>query len=704
MQMKKILLFLILTIFVNNIQAQNDDYLHCGYNKALQKLIDEGFDPAADRSNHELQFGLEGTGTEFAGSYMRGGQTIYIVPIVFHIIHTNGDENISNEQIIDAVRILNEDFNKMNADTSAVISQFENNVANIGFEFRLAQKDALGNCTNGITRTFSVYTDGTNDNEAVKDVNRNLNNSSTNTTNVRFPRNKYLNIWIFKSLEGAAGYTYKPNNWLDPRYDGIFIQNAYVGSIGTGNALRSRALTHECGHWFDLSHTWGDTNDPGVSCGSDGIADTPQTKGWTSCNLSGKSCPADPSPVDNVQNYMEYSYCSRMFTNGQKTAMISAIQSTLGQRNQLWQPTNIIASGVDQAPVLCQADFRANKLVICEGESVTFEDMSFNAVTGWNWTFTGGTPANSTSQTPTVAYNTAGTYNVVLSATDGTGNDTETKSAYILVLPAIGRGAPLLEGFESTTTLPSADWITVNPDEGQTFAITTTAASTGTKSIKLNNAAIVPGNVDELVSGTVDLSNMSTVVVTFKYAYAMKNASSSDILKVYASNDCGATWSMRKQIPASTLSSSPNQTGAFTPTSASQWEEGTVTNLSASYLTPNFRLKFEFTSGGGNNFYLDDINISSALGIAENTIDYGLIAYPNPFETQTNVSFTLENEKKVELDVYDMIGKQVMSLTKGELSGGSHTFSIDGSELESGVYFIKLKVDNNERVMKVVHQ
>jgi PKD repeat protein len=384
--------------------------------------------------------------------------------------------------------------------------------------------------------------------------------------------------------------------------------------------------------------------------------------------------------------------------------MVDAITSSLGQRNQLWTPTNITGSGVNNSPSLCQADFRADKLVICEGESVTFEDMTFNAATGWNWSFTGGTPTNSSIQSPTITYSTAGTYNVVLNATDGTGNDTETKNAYILVLPAIGRGAPLVEGFETTATLPNSEWMTFNPDEGQTFALTTTAAYSGTKSIKLNNSAIVSGNVDELISGTVDLSNLSSVVVTFKYAYARKNTSSDDILKVYASNDCGETWSMRKQIPSITLSTSANQTSAFTPTSSAQWEEGTVTNLSSTYLTPNFRLKFEFTSGGGNNFYLDDINISSALGIEEMTSDFGLTVYPNPFETQANVSFSLENEKKVELNVYDMIGKQVMSLTNGNLSGGLHRYMIDGSDLGAGVYFVKLKADNRESVMKVILQ
>lgn len=678
------------------LHAQQNDLLYCGQKAYLERLMEQGYDPDQDAGVQALEEFTKNFDPSMAsGSYSRGGQTIYIVPIVFHIIHKGGSENIPDSDIYNGLRILNEDYNKMNADTSLVISNFENNVANVGFEFRLAKKDALGNCVNGITRTFSLNTD-VGGNSAVDDVNRNLNGSSTNTSAIRYPRDMYLNIWICNDLGSAAGYTNTPNSWNSAKYDGIWIQYNYIDF--------GRALTHEVGHWMNLSHVWGNTNDPGVSCGDDGVSDTPVTKGWTTCNLSGKSCPSDPSPVDNVQNYMEYAYCSRMFTNGQKNRMIAAINSTLGQRNELWQNSNLTATGVLLAPSLCSANFTGDNLVICEGESVTFTDASINTANGWTWTFTGGTPSSATDSIVNVTYNTAGTYSVTLTSTDGTSTDSETKNAYITVLPFTGRGAPLLEGFESTTTLPNTDWMVFNPDNGQTFATTTTAAYSGTKSIKLNNSQIASGHTDELISGTVDLSAMSSVVVTFKYAYAMKNSNSSDILKVYASNDCGATWSMRKQIPASTLSTSANTTSAFTPTSLTQWEEGTVTNLSASYLTPNFRIKFVMESGGGNNLYLDDINISSALGMEEMTADYGLTSYPNPFETQTNVSFTLENEKKVELNVYDMIGKQVMNLTKGNLQGGSHNFTIDGSDLGAGVYFIKLKVDNRESVMKIVHQ
>ena len=41
----------------------------------------------------------------------------YIIPTVIHIIHYGGSSNISNDQIYDAIRIINEDFNKLNDDT-----------------------------------------------------------------------------------------------------------------------------------------------------------------------------------------------------------------------------------------------------------------------------------------------------------------------------------------------------------------------------------------------------------------------------------------------------------------------------------------------------------------------------------------------------------------------------------------------------------
>ena len=80
------------------------------------------------------------------------------------------------------------------------------------------------------------------------------------------------------------------------------------------------------------------------------------------------------------------------------------------------------------------ANFSASQTNITTGSSVNFTDLSTGNPTSWSWSFSGGTPATSTSQNPTnIQYNTAGIYNVTLTATNANGNDTETKTAYIIV-------------------------------------------------------------------------------------------------------------------------------------------------------------------------------------------------------------------------------------------------------------------------------
>ena len=85
----------------------------------------------------------------------------------------------------------------------------------------------------------------------------------------------------------------------------------------------------------------------------------------------------------------------------------------------------------NQTPI---ADFSASQTAITTGSSVNFTDLSTGNLTSWSWSFQGGTPATSTLQNPTnIQYNTAGTYSVTLIATNVNGNDTKTKTGYIVV-------------------------------------------------------------------------------------------------------------------------------------------------------------------------------------------------------------------------------------------------------------------------------
>ena len=79
------------------------------------------------------------------------------------------------------------------------------------------------------------------------------------------------------------------------------------------------------------------------------------------------------------------------------------------------------------------ADFTASSTTVCEGNTVSFMDASTETPTSWSWSFTGGSPSSSTAQNPTITYNTAGTYQVQLTATNANGSDMETKVGYITV-------------------------------------------------------------------------------------------------------------------------------------------------------------------------------------------------------------------------------------------------------------------------------
>ncbi|MBR5983054.1 MAG: PKD domain-containing protein [Bacteroidales bacterium] len=83
---------------------------------------------------------------------------------------------------------------------------------------------------------------------------------------------------------------------------------------------------------------------------------------------------------------------------------------------------------------VASADFTADNRTIIAGETVSFTNLSINASTFY-WTFAGGNPSTSTDVNPNVTYDTPGSYSVTLFAAGENSNDTETKTAYITVLP-----------------------------------------------------------------------------------------------------------------------------------------------------------------------------------------------------------------------------------------------------------------------------
>lgn len=64
--------------------------------------------------------------------------------------------------------------------------------------------------------------------------------------------------------------------------------------------------------------------------------------------------------------------------------------------------------------------------------------------------------------------------------------------------------------------------------------------------------------------------------------------------------------------------------------------------------------------------------------------------YPNPFNPSTKIDFAIPQNGFVDMTVFDMLGKKVKNLIKGQLSSGSYSYEFDGSGLNSGVYIYRI--------------
>jgi hypothetical protein len=81
--------------------------------------------------------------------------------------------------------------------------------------------------------------------------------------------------------------------------------------------------------------------------------------------------------------------------------------------------------------------------------------------------------------------------------------------------------------------------------------------------------------------------------------------------------------------------------------------------------------------------------------LVEPPVPMALAAYPNPFNPQTTISFSLPGAGEVALNLYNTRGQKVRALVKERMEAGAHQLVFDGKdangkELASGIYLLRL--------------
>lgn len=658
----------------------------CGTDSYHKERIAKGLDK--ERWLARYQNGLEDARERGRSSH------IDTIPVVIHVIHEGGDGNISYQQIEDGIRVLNEDFRRQNSDTDQTRPLFDSLSADSEIHFRLARFGPGGNCTNGVTRTYSKATN--NADNAVKSLKR-------------WPTDRYLNFWLANDLDNSGnntllGYAQFPWNGIDDTY-GIVMRNDRFGTIGTSGS-DGRTTTHEVGHCLGLLHTFHE-HGCGDDCSKSGdnICDTPPSDENTfGCDMGQNSCSNDtvgPSPYngdvpDQIENYMSYDACQNMFSKGQKAVMKSALSNISGLQ-KLTSSENLEFTGVREDP-LCKVDFRVQERIVCEGDSVHFQDHSFHDIDERTWIFHGGEPFFTLDQVnPKIHYPDPGLYDVELTVSQGWDSLKLHEEDHIRVLDGEGIPSPFMENMEEDP-IKNARILPRQSTDGTEWTRTERVGASGQASLLFENDLASSGRNYAFETTTIDASDDSSVAISFKVAYRQKEEQSDETLKVYASKGCGANWSLRGVFNSNQLRTGPVRNSYFTYPDESEWKTLSIVDpLDFDYNVEGLRFRFEFESGGGNNIYIDDINVADPEVLSTNegvSEDVELELYPNPAKERVHVDLNGMGEGAR----YELKESSGRSVKEGRFTGQNRT--IDIGSLSSGLYFLEVKGKRDRPMVK----
>ncbi|MFK7749346.1 MAG: zinc-dependent metalloprotease [Kordia sp.] len=348
--MKKMIRFAFFLCVIFSAHAQQP----CGQDIVQQQLYETRPElrPENNPAFQELEdftnsFQSIATSKDFSGVEGLTIGTDYIIPVVVHIIHNNGVENISDAAVERAIESLNIFFagntafdQNIDASFLPVRGAFDTKK----LRFVLAKFDPQGNPTNGIDRQVDGF------------YTLRGNNPDMRLT-YHWPRENYFNIYVVRQAvdgSGTSGFaTFPPNvaSSEDAYLDGHVMSAWAFGEHGEMVQNWFHNLAHEVGHWLNVYHIWANAGGNGndVYCNfDDSVDDTPNTKGNLIADLDdypGPGTVTNCGSVDNLTNMMDYTASTyAMFTQGQKVRMEAALNSSVADRNNLWSIDNVLAT------------------------------------------------------------------------------------------------------------------------------------------------------------------------------------------------------------------------------------------------------------------------------------------------------------------------------------------------------------------------
>ena len=367
------------------------------------------------------------------------------------------------------------------------------------------------------------------------------------------------------------------------------------------------------------------------------------------------------------------------------------------------------------------ADFTVDVTAVAVGGSVHFTDNSWGAqLTNWDWEFEGGTPATSTQQNPTVTYNTAGTFGVRLTVTNAAG---ESNTKY---MPNYISAAEAYNMSDGTITTCDAMFYddggpNANYNNNRNFTMTFMPSTPGAKIQVVFQSFDTESNYDFLYvydgtstsapligsqhsgsdsPGTVTATNAAGAI-TFRFtsdssvnktgwaahvtclglpleataSVASQHIHIGETNTLYASASGGSGTYTYSWEPAEYLNDAHAQNPVFTATAAGDYTF--IVTVSDGEETATASVSFSVTDN---------------TGVDENGIA-NVAVYPNPASSTITIG-GLNDFANLEVKLVNIQGQVVMSV--------DNSLEINVSDIEAGIYFIKINCDGQQYLQKIV--
>ncbi len=354
---------------------------------------------------------------------------------------------------------------------------------------------------------------------------------------------------------------------------------------------------------------------------------------------------------------------------------------------------------VEVVAPLPDIDFKANKTIIYEGDTVTFSDISKGLIQTRKWNFTGANINSSSDSVIKVTYGLMGNYNIKLT-TGNYGEDTSlTRTAYIQVLRKapvakfsankvqIIKGDSILLTDLSDNLIESRKWtvtggiIKTNTNGKQVYVKYNT---TGKYTVKLwvSNA----GGKDSLVKTDYIWVKPFAPVAEFTSGQTSIIKNNSVSFSDISNGEIDSrNWVFPGGSPASSNIPSPvityPNTGKYNVSLTVTNVTGSDTKLKTAYVTVN-----------------QNTQVEQIVDVAEFTI------FPNPVANIIHLNLELHKTDNVEITVSDINGKKIATLYQKETLNGSSQLQLDITSLElaAGTYILNIQIGDHSFNKKII--